>query len=84
MGEKKLLIYHNVIMPYKVKFFTSIAQEYPGNIELLTSYFLLNPFRKSQKIKNISNLTIHYLPALNYKSITYNNGVMPILYVIDL
>lgn len=61
----KLLIYHNLIAPYKVVFFKNIALQFPGKVKILTSSkkWVKKEWRKYEI--PASNLTIKRIPGGN-------------------
>lgn len=78
MEKLKLVIYHNVIGPYKVPFFEGIAKHFPGEIVLFTSSMFRKHHKEWELQKlNARNITVRYLPAINspFLGTWYNPGI---------
>lgn len=70
----KLVIYHNVIAPYKKRFFEAICRHFPGHVTLFTSskQRRLRTEWGEQEI-DAPNLEIKRLPAINRRGIGWYN-----------
>lgn len=75
----KLLIYHNVIAPYKIPFFESICENWNGEVKLLTTSSRRNSRKEwgEQQIQ-ANNLTVNRIPGIHAPGIGwYNPTIFP-------